>query len=826
MYTPNGREAKKLIPGIPMYMRMRMRHHIELIVLVCAMVLFSHPALAQFSQQGPKLVGTGTVGIVQQGQSVSISADGNTAIVGGYADNGLAGAAWVFTRSGGVWTQQGPKLVGSGFELTGGIQRSISVSLSADGNTAIIGASLDHSNAGAAWVFTRSGGVWTQQGPKLVGSGAVGGYVNQGFSVSLSADGNTAIIGGHGDNSGAGAAWVWTRSGGVWTQQGPKLVGSGAVGSAQQGWSVSLSADGNTAIVGGWTDNNPAGAAWVWTRSGGVWTQQGPKLVGSGGGANRQGFSVSLSADSNTAIVGATNGGIGTGAAWVWTRSGGVWTQQGPKLVGSDAVGSADQGISVSLSADGNTAIVGGEADNGNAGAAWVWTRSGGVWTQQGAKLVGSGASSGAQQGSSVSLSADGTTAIVGGPGDNNYAGAAWVFAASTSGCLVPGLPAVTGDALVFENSAPNAPYWSLIFPLVELYLDGTVAGLQSSNSALERTSGYRPPAYQQHFRDIRDRALAIDEAVSKDPIQESACFNQISTLKDEIDLHGLQVDPASPVGIPKVSQVKESTHTLVPARAMDLNTRGHLKGLIQPCVGGSTPDLVHYTLLGTPDPCKQSVQAVSFSPVAILVTDPLGRRIGFDPQQGRIINEIGTSASYTGLTEPQLITVDDVIPGAYLLSGISTGSGPYRLSLLRLDEDNEVLSEELRTGTTTVGATYRISTSIAKNITIDIKPGDRTTVINPRAQGTTPVALLSAPDFNPILAVNTGTLKFGPNGTEAAVIRCAADADLNGDRQQDLVCHFSTPAANFKNGQVQGVLTGTLLNGVSIMGIESIEVR
>jgi hypothetical protein len=83
---------------------------------------------------------------------------------------------------------------------------------------------------------------FTQQGPKLVGTGAVGGAGTQGFSVALSADGNTAIVGGWRDNSSAGAAWVYTRSGGVWTQQGNKLVGTGAVGA-----SVAMSSDGNTA---------------------------------------------------------------------------------------------------------------------------------------------------------------------------------------------------------------------------------------------------------------------------------------------------------------------------------------------------------------------------------------------------------------------------------------------------------------------------------------------------------------------------------------------------------------------------------------------------
>jgi FG-GAP repeat len=134
-------------------------------------------------------------------------------------------------------------------------------------------------------------------------------------------------------------------------------------------------------------------------------------------------------------------GGTGTGKSHLaiaiarsCIRSG----QQGKKLVGTGAVGNARQGMSVALSADGNTAILGGWSDNSKTGAAWVFTRSGAVWTQQGKKLVGTDAVGGARQGTSVALSADGNTAIVGGPGDNPWdrslpfglgpAGAAWVF--------------------------------------------------------------------------------------------------------------------------------------------------------------------------------------------------------------------------------------------------------------------------------------------------------------------------------------------------------------------------------------------------------------
>lgn len=390
------------------------------------------------TQQGNKLVGSGYV--APSGQNyVSLSADGNTAIVGGSEDDTATGAVWVFTRSGSIWTQQGPKLVGTGAVSVpsqvvgqGGI-----VALSADGNTFIETSGEDNSDTGAAWIFTRSGSVWTQQGPKLVGTGAIRAS-QQGTAAAISADGNTAVVGGYGDiNSyGGGAIWVYTRSGGVWTQQGPKLMGTGAVGAAYQGTSVSISADGNTIIEGGWVDSNYTGAAWVFTCSGGVWTQQGPKLVGTGAinGTNgaQQGVSVSLSADGNTAMIGGKGDSSYAGAAWVFTRSGTTWTQQGPKLVGAGAVGAATQGYFVSLSADGNTAIVGGPEDNNQTGAFWIFTRSGNTWSQRGPKMVGTGAIGAAAQGL-VSLSADGSTVIEGGGNDNREVGAAWVFASCLS---------------------------------------------------------------------------------------------------------------------------------------------------------------------------------------------------------------------------------------------------------------------------------------------------------------------------------------------------------------------------------------------------------
>jgi hypothetical protein len=302
------------------------------------------------------------------------------------------------------FNQLGLKLVGTG--SVGNALQGFSVALSGDGKTVILGGLNDNTGAGAAWVFTRdSGNKWSQQGRKLVGTGGAA-PTQQGFSLSLSADGNTALVGGLRD------AWVFTRSGSTWTQQGATLAGSGAVGDriAYEGRSVALSADGNTALVGGDGDDSAAGATWVFTRSGGIWSQQGPKLIGSNASKPAgQGISVALSADGNTALVGGYGDNAGVGAAWVFTRSGGTWAQQGPKLVGTSAVEGTQQGRSVALSADGNTAIVSGLSD------AWVFTRRGNTWSKRRPKLAGTGpVAAAAKQGFSAALSASGTIAVVG----------------------------------------------------------------------------------------------------------------------------------------------------------------------------------------------------------------------------------------------------------------------------------------------------------------------------------------------------------------------------------------------------------------------------
>ncbi len=395
-----------------------------------------------WTQQGEKLtaksgeeIGLGELspGKGQFGYSVALSENGNTALIGGASYKGGIGAAWVFTRSGSTWTQQGPKLTGSG-EIGAG-EFGDSVALSASGSTALIGGDHDNTAVGAAWVFTLSGSTWTQQGAKLTAKGGEEeGEGEFGKSVALSGEGTTALIGGPNEGAGFtlryGAAWVFTFSGSTWTQQGAKLQGpAGEIEEGQFGWSVALSSNGNTALIGGNRNNKFVGAAWVFTRSGSTWTQQGGALTATGEiGEGELGWSVALSSAGNTALIGGPGDNTNVGALWVFTRSGSTWTQQGTKLTGSGEVGEGQLGYSVALSANGNTALAGGPTDNLAVGAAWVFTHSGATWSQVGSKLTGSGEAGEGQFGSSVALSSEGNTALIGGYGDNKNVGAGWVF--------------------------------------------------------------------------------------------------------------------------------------------------------------------------------------------------------------------------------------------------------------------------------------------------------------------------------------------------------------------------------------------------------------
>ena len=380
----------------------------------------------------------------QVGWSVALSSDGNTALIGAYAEdtspNSSNGAAYVYIKSGGTWIEQA-KLLAS--DAASNESFGYSVAISENGNTAAIGAIYEttspNSGQGAVYIFTRSGSTWTQQ-QKLLASDAAS-QDRFGTSIALSSDGDTVLIGTPNEdtspNSENGAAYVFTRSGSTWTQQ-QKLLASDRASNDNLGGSVSLSLDGNTAAIGAiYETTSPdyaQGAVYIFTRSGSTWTQQAKLLASDNENQEFFGTSVSLSANGNTLLVGAdaesTSPNWLNGAAYVFTRSGSTWTQQ-QKLLASDAADIRRFGSSVNISADGSTAVFGVvnyPSQENPEGAAYVFTLVNGTWIQEG-RMTQFKVNSSVNQyfGASVALSSDGSMAIVGAPSGYGE-GSAYVF--------------------------------------------------------------------------------------------------------------------------------------------------------------------------------------------------------------------------------------------------------------------------------------------------------------------------------------------------------------------------------------------------------------
>jgi FG-GAP repeat len=410
-------------------------------------------------EAGGKLTGGGEEGEGQFGTSVALSADGDTLLVGGPHDtNPNHGAAWVFARSGSTWVQQGPKLTGAegvtpveaeeeqcaeeSSEEAGECAFGASVALSADGNTALIGEPSATTRPGSAWVFTRSGSgaeaKWTKS-TILPGEGASRGG-RFGKSVALSADGATALIGDPSANAQHGSAWVFALSGASATVQG--TLGDPQAGHFDHvGRSVALSGDGSTALIGAPGDSEYAGAALVFTRSGETWSREPGKLQGEAeSGEARFGKSVALSGDGQTALVGGQNDNGNRGAAWGFVRSGGSFAPQGGKLVAAEEI-EAHFGASVALSGNGSIGLIGAPRGGGG-GEATELVHSGSSWELLPELLETADESGKGWLGSAVALSSEGKLAAVGAPHDHARIGAAWVFAEPP--VVAPPPPAVT----------------------------------------------------------------------------------------------------------------------------------------------------------------------------------------------------------------------------------------------------------------------------------------------------------------------------------------------------------------------------------------------
>jgi trimeric autotransporter adhesin len=449
------------------------------------------------------------------GHGVALSGDGSTLAVGAPGessgakgvngnqnDNSVysAGAVYIFTRVNNAWTQQAYiKASNPGQSYRFGHF----VSLSQDGNTLAVSAFFEASaakgingdqndksipQAGAVYVFTRTGATWSQQAyvkASNTGEAGVGDQPGEGdqfgFSIGLSADGNTLAVGAIGEDSGAkgingdqndnsqmgsGAVYVYTRTGSTWSQQ-AYIKQSNTDANDLFGYAVGLSADGNTLAASAYDEdsssrviNGPmdrgrrgSGAIYVFTRTGSTWAQTAYLKASNAEAGDSLGYDIAISQDGNTIVGGAGDEdcfspGINppgcdndvkldssTGAVYVFVRNGGTWTQQA--FIKSSHPGKEDWfGSRLNLSGDGDTLAVGAQLENGgskgingnqndlsaeDSGALYLFTRSGTTWTQQ-AYVKGTNTEAYDEFGSSMALSKDGKLIAIGARGEASAA--------------------------------------------------------------------------------------------------------------------------------------------------------------------------------------------------------------------------------------------------------------------------------------------------------------------------------------------------------------------------------------------------------------------
>ena len=370
------------------------------------------PVLSASAQSETKLIPSDGLQEERFGSAVAVS--GDAALVGSPRDGFPlfdAGSVYAFRRSGGTWTQQARLTASDPAEDT-----FFGDALALDGDVALVGAYKRDGVAdqvGAAYVFRYAAGTWGQEA-KLTPSD--GQFLNW-FGSAVAIEGDVALIGAENDNDNgrtSGSAYVFRRIGGVWTEEAKLLPLDGA---AEEQFGTAVALVGDLALVGADQDGDlDFGAAYVFRREGNGWTQE-AKLTASDGAFNDFfGTSVALGADGNGtfAVVGARqddSGGPGSGAAYVFRRSGTTWTEEA-QLLPPDTSGDAYFGGSVS--ADGGRVLIGAartDVSGENSGAAYLFERVSGTWTQQ-ARLTPSDGSANDWFGVAVAL--DGPTALVG----------------------------------------------------------------------------------------------------------------------------------------------------------------------------------------------------------------------------------------------------------------------------------------------------------------------------------------------------------------------------------------------------------------------------
>lgn len=399
-----------------------MRNLVCFLGAVLSLLLVSKAEAADFFLKdtiAPSDVATGDEFGGRLVDTTAVSEDGSTLLVSSWqADcaGGLdCGAAYVFVRGTGGWVEQA-KLTGP--DSAPGDQ-FMEVALSGDGNMALVGAGnadcAAGSNCGAVYFYVRTGTSWSFQ-QKLTASDAGAGDAF-GSALSLSQDGTVAVVGALKNNCGeflgCGSAYSFERSGNTWTET-QKLNGDPKA-SVYFGGTVSLSKDGNTVLINGdvFGGGLLAGKAYVFTRSGGVWSFQ-TKLASLGSPLSFA-FNMDLSADGNVALIHEDNF-ASEDYIYVFVRTGTAWSLE-TRLPNSSTPPGVGVGSQMALSDDGETALIKStRVCSGNScQVAHVFHRDQGAWNLVQTLSIANFVD--LLEGGSVDISGDGQTLLVADPG-------------------------------------------------------------------------------------------------------------------------------------------------------------------------------------------------------------------------------------------------------------------------------------------------------------------------------------------------------------------------------------------------------------------------
>ena len=392
--------------------------------------------MASYQQIGPDIDGDASEDFF--GESVSMSADGTTIVVGAAREDPILSGyvrVYKFNSTLQTYAQVGLDIIGE----AAGDSFGSSVSMSGDGTTFVVGAPFSGSGYVRVYKFNSTIGTYAQLGMDIDGEAASDKF---GQSVSISTDGNTFVVGAisndgiNGTSSGHIRVYHFNSTINTYAQVGLDIDGEAA--DDRFGFSVSMSADGTTIAVGAIENDGSNGSSS--SRSGHVrvynynstintYTQVGLDIDGETVG-NLFGFSVSISEDGTTFVACSpynigVNGLTGHVRVYKFNSTINTYAQ-----VGSDIDGEAmfdEFGTSVSMSGDGTTFVVGAPSNDGingtNSGHVRVYKLNStlNAYSQFGLDLDGETADDGF--GKSVSISADGTTFAVGAPYNNGVSG-------------------------------------------------------------------------------------------------------------------------------------------------------------------------------------------------------------------------------------------------------------------------------------------------------------------------------------------------------------------------------------------------------------------